>query len=86
VTTGPFALDKSGPVRKFLDTDLQKRVEEALAKSDAKNGAVVVAVNEEGLGVEAYIGRPGGHWSICGKVEKPWKGSLEANAYVAFSW
>lgn len=78
-------IDKSGPIRRYLDSGIQASIDKALASlPEGKAGAVIAYANGEGARL-AVLGRVGiAEWTVV--VDKPWHGPVGAEAALRFSW
>lgn len=85
MSSDPFAIDKSGPIRRFLDTELQEKVDAALAQHPDKHLAVVAAASQDGVGVEACFHKKDGAWTLCLKAEKRWGGDFAGQVAVVYT-
>jgi len=81
----PLAIDISGPIRRFADTKLQESVTRVLAMIPANKHAAIIAVASKDGARLAAAARIGGDFSIMGVLEKPWKGTLKAEAALVWT-
>lgn len=72
-------------VRVFADEGLQASIDRAIARSNAKHGAVVAHVDGDGASL-SVVGKLGDHWSVAAAAYKPYRGKLAYGAQVVFSW
>jgi hypothetical protein len=77
---------KDSPIRRFADSHLQESIDKAIAGIPPdRHGAVIAHVDGEGVSLTT-VARLGEHWSVVMTARDPWKGKLEGEAAVKFSW
>ena len=84
-TTAPgLAIDTSGPIRRFVDSRLQASVAEIFAGiPEDKPVAVIAVAGKEGASL-VVAARLGSGFSLCGILDKKWKGELTAQAALVW--
>ncbi len=76
----------AGPIRKFADENIQASIDSAIKTlQSGQHGAVIAYAdfNEVKLAAVAKLDE---HWSVVGVLDKPYKGKLEGQAAVRFTW
>lgn len=78
----PPEIDKSGPIRNFVDGGLAAAINRAvLAIPPDKHAAAVAFIDTKGAGV-AYVAKLKGGWSLMAVGSYKWGGALEAQAAI----
>ena len=72
-------------VRVFADEGLQAAIDRAVARSDAKHGAVVAHADGSGASL-SIVAKKGDHWTVTAAAFKPYNGKLTYGAEVVYSW
>lgn len=72
-------------VRVFADDGLQAAIDRAIARSDAKHGAVVAHTDGKGVSL-SVVAKKGDHWTVAAAAFKPYNGKLTYGAEVVYSW
>lgn len=82
---GAMSTEPDYKVRVFADDGLQAAIDRAIARSDAKHGAVVAHADGKGASL-SIVARKGDHWTVAAAAFKPYNGKLTYGAEVVYSW
>ena len=80
-----LTIDKSGPIRRWVDSDLQSAMDKALGQLEKDKRVAVVAVADLKGAKLAAVCRIGPAWSIMMVGERSWSGVLDGQVAVRFS-
>lgn len=83
--TAAGPLIEEGPIRRFLNSDIQKTIDDAMAQLPAdKRIAAIAHADLDGASV-SIVARLGVQWTVAAGAFKKYKGAMGAEAIVRWS-